>query len=327
MKFKRVSKMDMDVSALGFGCWGASGQPSWGGHTDADQIKAIETAIDGGINFFDVAPVYGLGYAEEILGKAIQGKREQIYIASKCGLPWDDQKNVRNDVRKDVILKEIDEILKRLGTDYVDLYQVHWPSADGVSIEETMSAMQEVLKSGKARYIGLTNFSVQDAKTAQEYVEIASMQGLYNMIERNPKSYHNIPLQYKVEEEVLPYTQAEGMAFLPYSPLFQGLLSGHFGNDKKFSQGDVRNSNPKLVGDLYQKHYELIHQLKQFAQQIGKPLNQVAINWLIDQKAVTSVIAGVRNADQVIDNLKALEWALKADEIEAINKIVDASGL
>lgn len=327
MKFKKVNKMDMNISALGFGCWGASGEPSWGGHTDAEQIRAIQTAIDGGINFFDVAPVYGLGYAEEILGKATEGKRNSIYIATKCGLPWDDQKNVRNDVRKDVILKEIDESLTRLGTDYVDLYQVHWPTADGVAIEETMSALNEVLKTGKARYVGLTNFSIADAKEAQKYVEISSMQGLYNMIEKNPESYHNIPLQYRVEKEVLPYVQEEGMAFLPYSPLFQGLLSGSFDPNKTFKAGDVRNSNPKLVGDLYQKHYALIEKLNAFAKALGKPLNEVTINWLVEQQAVTSIIAGVKNEEQVKNNLKALEWTLEADVILEINKIVDASGL
>ena len=190
MKYKKVGKMALEMSALGYGCWGASGQPSWGGHTDLDQIKAIQAAIDGGINFFDVAPVYGLGHAEEVLGQAIKGKRNDIYIATKCGLPWNENKQVRNDVRPEAILKEIDESLIRLGVDHVDLYQVHWPTADGVAIEDTAKALASILETGKARYVGLSNYSIEDAKTFNKYVEIASMQGLYNMIEQNAESYH-----------------------------------------------------------------------------------------------------------------------------------------
>lgn len=327
MTFKSVKKMDINFSVIGYGCWGASGESSWHGHTDKDQIRAIQTAIDGGITFFDAAPVYGLGYAETILGKAIKGRRNNIHIGTKCGLPWDEKNNVRNDVRKDVILKEIDESLSRLDVDYVDIYQVHWPTANGVPIEETMSALAEIIKSGKARYVGLTNFSIADAKKSQEYIDIASMQGLYNMIERNAESYHNIPLQYKVEAEVLPFTRTEGMAFFPYSPLFQGLLSGKFTADQAFMKGDVRKSNPKLVGAGYAKHFELVKRLNTFAAKLGKPLNEVALNWLVEQQEVTSIIAGVRNEEQVKSNLKALEWKLNADAIAQINNIVDTSEL
>ena len=327
MTFKSVKKMDINFSVIGYGCWGASGESNWHGHTDKDQIRAIQTAIDGGINFFDAAPVYGLGYAETILGKAIKGRRNNIYIGTKCGLPWDEKNNVRNDVRKDVILKEIDESLLRLDVDYVDIYQVHWPTANGVAIEETMSALAEIIKSGKARYVGLTNFSIADAKKSQEYIDIASMQGLYNMIERNAESYHNIPLQYKVEAEVLPFTRTEGMAFFPYSPLFQGLLSGKFTADQAFMKGDVRKSNPKLVGAGYAKHFELVKRLNSFADKLGKPLNEVALNWLVEQEEVTSIIAGVKNEEQVKSNLKALEWKLDVDAIAQINNIVDTSEL
>ncbi len=323
MKTKRVKKMDLDFSVLGYGCWGAAGMPSWAEHTDENQIRAIHTAIDGGVNFFDVAPVYGLGHAEEVLGKAIKGKREDLIIASKCGLPWNNNNDVRNDVRKPSILKEIDESLLRLQVDYIDLYQVHWPTADGVDLEETMSALSELKASGKVKYIGLTNYALKDMIQANNYVDIASMQGLYNMIEQNAESYHNIPLDYKVGSEILPFTEAEGMAFFPYSPLFQGLLSGAFTSEKKFELGDVRNSNPKLNGQGYKEQYKVIEELNRFSAQLGKPLNEIALNWLIAQKAVTSVIAGVRNAEQMHANLKALTWKLDAESITYINRIVN----
>lgn len=327
MKFKKVNKMDMTFSALGYGCWGASGSPSWTGHTDQNQIKAIHTAIDGGINFFDVAPVYGLGHAEKILGQALQGRRNQVLIATKCGLPWNREFQVRNDVREHVILKEIDESLSRLQVDHVDLYQIHWPTADGVAIEETMSALNKILQSGKARYVGLTNFSVENAKEANQYVDIASMQGLYNLLEQNADTYHNIPLQYRVKSEVLPFTQEKGMAFFPYSPLFQGLLGGAFNKSMTFNKEDVRNSNPKLNGELYKKYYKIIEELMMFSKEIGRPLNEIALNWLIKQNAITSVIAGVRNASQVKDNLKALDWTLEDDAYQHLNKISGVSQL
>ena len=323
MRYKRVGKIDFDFSELGYGCWGASGMPSWGGHTDQLQIEAILFAIDNGINMFDVAPVYGLGHAEIVLGKAMKGNRDKIFVATKCGLPWDENMNVRNDVREAVILKEMDESLERLGTDYVDLYQVHWPTADGVAIEETMSALGKILQSGKARYVGLSNFSVEDANQAQKYVEISSMQGLYNMVERNAESYHGIPLPYRVEKEVLPFTRENQMAFLPYSPLFQGLLSGSFTSSQKYDAGDVRNSNPKLVGDAYAKHFALIEKLKKFSAELGRPLNEVAINYLASNDAVTSIIAGARNSNQVKANLKAMEWKLDESAIKELESIVD----
>lgn len=327
MKYKKVGKMTLEMSALGYGCWGASGQPSWGGHTDQDQIKAIQAAIDGGINFFDVAPVYGLGHAEEVLGQAIKGKRNDIYIATKCGLPWKENKQVRNDVRPEAILKEIDESLIRLGVDHVDLYQVHWPTADGVAIEDTAKALANILETGKARYVGLSNYSVEDAKTFNKYVEIASMQGLYNMIEQNAESYHGIGLDYRVKDEVLPYVDEAEMAFLPYSPLFQGLLSGDFNEDTTFIQGDVRLSNPKLNGLAYQKHFKLVKELATLSKDFGYHLNEVALNWLIHQKSVSSVIAGAKNAHQVARNLKALEWEMTSEMYNQINNLIKKANL
>jgi len=326
LKYKKVKKIKEKLSALGYGCWGVSGPSFWDGTTDEDSIKTIQRAISGGINFFDVAPVYGLGHAEEVLGKAIKGSRDKIFIATKCGLLWDDQGRTRNCLKPESIRKEIEDSLKRLGTDHVDLYQLHWPDPE-VEIEETMETMVELKQEGKIRYIGLSNFSIAKAKRAMKVGEVCSMQGLYNMLERNPKSYHNIPLDYRVEKEVLPFVLENGMAFLPYSPLFQGLLAGAISDKKKFSEHDVRAANPKLNTPEFNKYYEVVVELNRLAHEIGKPLSHIAINWLIRNEAVTSVIAGAQKVEQIEQNLGAIEWDMDDGLYERIEEIISRSNL
>ena len=322
MKTKRVSKIDWDFSVLGFGCWGASGKGSWTGHQDEEQIEAIRKAIELGVNFFDVAPVYGLGHAEEVLGKAIKGKRDKIFIATKVGLPWDENYSVRNDVSAESIMKEIDDSLARLQVDYVDLYQVHWPTDSGVALEETIKAMKAIRESGKARYIGLTNYSVEDLEAGLDIENIVSMQGLYNMLEHNPKTYHNIPLKYRVLDEVFPAVKEKGMAFFPYSPLFQGLLTGKITQYTVFGKDDVRNHNPKLHGDERLKHLAVLDEIMSLPELQDKKLAEVAMNFLVAKEEVTSVIATQANAREVEANVKALEWEMSQETVKKIEALV-----
>lgn len=326
MKYKKVEKIEEKLSALGFGCWGISGPSFWDGTTDENSIKTIHRAIEAGINFFDVAPVYGFGHAEEVLGKAIKGHRNDLFIASKCGLIWDDQNNITNCLKPESIRKEIEASLKRLDIDHVDLYQLHWPDPK-VEIEDTMETMLQLKKEGKIRYIGLSNFSVAEAKRAMNVGEINSMQGLYNMLERNPKSYHNIPLEYRTEKEVLPFVLENGMAFLPYSPLFQGLLACAITENKKFSETDVRNENPKLSGPEFKKYYNTVLKLNELAEEINKPMSQIAINWLIRKDSVTSVIAGAQKVEHLEENLGAIDWEMDDNLYKRIEKIISESNL
>lgn len=324
MRYKRVGKIDFDFSALGFGCWGASGKGSWTGHDDEGQIKAIREAIDLGINFFDVAPVYGLGHAEEVLGKAIVGQRDKIFIASKTGLPWNENMDVRNDVTEKSILTEIDQSLTRLNVDYVDLYQVHWPTDCGVPLEETIGAMLKVKESGKAKNIGLTNFSVADYKKACEIVDVVSMQGLFNMLEQNPTSYHNIPLQYRTSNEVFPVCREEGLAFFPYSPLFQGLLTGKITEETVFGQEDVRNNNPKLQGTERSRRLNILKEIRQFEALQDKSLAEIAINYLVAKREITSVIATQATVEEVRTNVKALDWKMSEETVKRIDTLVNS---
>ncbi|QUI22147.1 aldo/keto reductase [Vallitalea pronyensis] len=324
MKYKRVKKIDFDFSAIGYGCWGASGKGSWSNHHDQDQMKAIQKAMALGVNFFDVAPIYGMGYAETILGKAIKGNRHNIFIATKAGIPWNDQGEARNDVSADSLLKEIDDSLLRLGVDYVNLLQVHWPTDSGVPLEETMTAMKAIKDSGKANYIGLSNYSVSDIKKASAIVDIVSMQGLYNMFEQNAATYHNIPLQYRVSKEIFPYVKEKGMAFFPYSPLFQGLLVGKIKEDTTFGQGDVRHNNPKLHGEERMKYLTLLDKIRNLEPLKDKALNEIAMNYLMAKDQVTSIIATVMNQDELAANVKALEWEMPKETIQEIDCMVEA---
>jgi len=322
MIYKRVGKIKEELSAIGYGCWGISGTDSWTGTTDERSIETIRTAIAGGVNFFDVAPVYGLGHAEKILGKAIRGQRERVFIASKCGLVWDDEHHITNNLTPDSVEREIHDSLKRLNIDYIDLYQCHWPDPD-TDIVETMKKLNELKERGLIRYIGLTNFSVDEAKRAMHVADIASMQGLYNLLERNPTHYHGIPLEYRTEDEIFPFVRASGMAFFPYSPIFQGLLADKFTEADNFDSQDVRNANPKLNGEPFKKYFALSMEVRKIAFELGRPTIQVALNYLIQKEAITSVIAGALSPEQVRQNMDTVSWQLDEATLKQLNRIVE----
>ncbi|MDN5311345.1 MAG: hypothetical protein PWQ68_318 [Thermoanaerobacteraceae bacterium] len=319
---RRIGTTELEASVIGYGCWVISGSDFWTGTGDESSIKAVQTAYDMGINFFDVAPVYGFGHAEELLGKALKGKRGKVIIASKCGLVWDDQKRITNLLSKRSILKEIDDSLRRLGTDYIDIYQMHWPDYN-TPIEETMDALNQIKKEGKIRYIGASNFPVKLLNEARKYGEIVSHQCLYNMIDRNADFYHNIPLYYRTEEEIIPDCKENKTAFIPYSPLCQGLLTGTFKPGENFDEKDVRNANPELKGEKLARNLQIVEELKKVAERIGKPLSQIALNWLIKNETVTTIIAGATKTAHIKDNVESAAWELDDETYKEINTILD----
>ncbi len=322
MKHKKVRTMDLNISSVGLGCWQFSGEGVWDSFDEQKSIETIRAAIDNGVNFFDVAPVYGLGTAEKVLGKALKGyvERDKVIIASKCGLVWDENNNVTNNLTRESLLKEIDESLERLGTDYIDLYQLHWPDPN-TDIEETMEALKEIKAMGKIKYVGVSNFTLEMTKKANDIMPISSYQGLYNLLERNPETYHGINLGYKSEDEIIPYCIENGIAFLPYSPLMQGVLAGKFNKNDNFTNKDVRSSNPKLNGEKFEKYYEVTEKLKQFSKKIDKPLIEVAMNFLVCNEGVTSVICGASDKSQILSNINATTWSLTSLQMKELNEI------
>ncbi|WP_261836774.1 aldo/keto reductase [Vibrio ishigakensis] len=321
MKYKQIK--DLNASAVGFGCWAIGG--TWNNVSDEESIKSIKAAIDTGINFFDVAPVYGKGHAETVLGQALKNEsRDKIIIATKCGLPWsqDERKKTRKDLTKASIFKEIDDSLMRLQTDYVDLYQVHWPDPN-TPISETAEALAELKKQGKIRHVGVSNYSLDMTRQMMEGVEVATFQGLYNLLEQNPEHYHNIPLQYRAREEALPFCKANDMKYLPYSPLMQGLLTGTLKRSGNWDEKDDRRNNPKLNGDAFEPYFNCVEELKLLAKEANIPLAHLAIHWLVAQEEVGPVIAGAHTVEQVNDNAAFVQSSSSAELLARAEEIVN----
>ncbi len=322
MVFKKFKAFDKQLPAIGFGCWGLSGGDFWTNSEDAQLIKTVQTAVEVGVTFFDVAPIYGFGAAEERLGRGIKGHRDEVFIATKCGMVWDDNKNVSLNLSADSIMKEVDLSLKRLGTDYIDLYQMHWPDRDlNTPIEESLEALVKLKEQGKVLSIGLTNFSKEDLTLGVEKYGISCYQGLYNLLEHNPTFYHAIPLEYRSRNEILPICKEHGIPFLPYSPLLQGLLTSHF-DPNEWEEGDVRLANPKFSGDNWTVYKSLADKVKSFANDLGKPVSQVAINWLISQEEIGPIICGGTLPEHVLENVKACDFSLSADEFNTLDSLI-----
>jgi aryl-alcohol dehydrogenase-like predicted oxidoreductase len=326
MKYKQFKKMDaIKLPVIGIGTWSMGG--TWYEVSEQMCIDTIHASLDHGVNFIDTAPIYGFGTSETIVGKAIKDKkRDEIILATKCGLVWNEKRKVKRNLTKESILKEIDESLGRLKTDYIDLYQCHWPDYDtNVPVSETMEALLHLQEKGKIRFIGLSNFPLRMLEEAQAIGPVASYQGLYNMLEHNPSHYHRIELGYKSRDEILPYCVDNEMYYLPYSPLMQGLLSGKFQMEGNFKQSDDRMSNPKLRGDELLPYLDAVEKLKLFAQTINKPLYEIAINWLAFQDGVGPVICGMNKIEHVEKNSTAAKWSLTQEQFEQIETLLTSS--
>ena len=209
----------------------------------------------------------------------------------------------------------------RLQTDHIDIYQMHWPDPN-LPLEETAEALNIMKKAGKIRYVGLSNFAQKDVEKMMEYISVDCQQSLYNMLERNPATYHGIPLDYRTEKEVFPVVKKYGQAFLPYSPLMQGLLAGKFLDGMTISNHDIRNENPKFSGETFKVYQEGARKLKAFADEIGRPMNEMTLNWTRQREEVTSIIGGASSLEQLKHNIHCTEWNLTDEEIAKINEIL-----
>jgi aryl-alcohol dehydrogenase-like predicted oxidoreductase len=319
MKTKTIK--DIEASALGFGCWAMGG--TWNNVSDFESRAAVRAAIEHGINFFDVAPVYGLGHAEKVLGEALQGvDRSAVVIATKCGLVWDDSKRVTNDLTAQSLFQEVDESLLRLQTDYIDLYQVHWPDPN-TPIAETAEALAELKQRGKIRQVGVSNYSLNMTEEMMARVEVATFQGLYNLLEQNPVAYHNIPLEYRARDEALPFCQAHDIKYLPYSPLMQGLLTGTLKRSGNWDERDDRFNNPKLNGEAFEPYFNCTEELKALAQSANIPLAHLAIHWLVAQETVGPVIAGAHTVEQVRSNASFTQSDVAPEVLAQAQAIVE----
>jgi aryl-alcohol dehydrogenase-like predicted oxidoreductase len=304
-----ITGTSLKVSPVAIGTWAIGGW-MWGGTDEAESVATIRTAFEHGINIIDTAPVYGFGRSEEIVGKAIaEGRlRADVLIATKAGLQWDGGRVSRNASRAR-IMWEVEESLRRLQTDYLDIYQVHWPDPL-VKIEETAEAMHELFKQGKIRAIGVSNFSVLQMERFRRVAPLHVLQPPYNLFERG------------IEADLLPYCRENKIATLGYGALCRGLLSGRMRADTAFDGDDLRRTDPKFLEPRFAQYVTAVQKLDWFAQQrFGKRVIHLAVRWMLDQ-GITTALWGARHPDQLQPVDEAIGWSLDASARAEIDRIL-----
>lgn len=301
---------DLNPSRVGLGTWAIGGW-MWGGSDDAQSIRTIQEAVDRGITLIDTAPVYGFGHSEEIVGRALAegGRRDKAVIASKVALDWKDGKPFRNASRAR-IMKEIDDSLRRLKTDVIDLYQVHWPDPN-TPIEETAGALKELLTAGKIRAIGVSNFSPAQMDKFRAVAPLAADQPPYNLFER------------EIEADVLPYAQKNGIVTLAYGALCRGLLAGKMTEKQAFTGDDLRRSDPKFREPRFAQYLSAVRALDQFAQErYGKRVIHLAVRWILDRQGEGFALWGARKPEQLDPVADVYGWKLDASALAEIDAIL-----
>ncbi len=294
------------ASRIALGTW-AIGGSMWGGADDANASKTIDEALELGINMIDTAPVYGFGHSEEVIGKALEGRRGRVILATKVGLNWQGGKVFR-DSRSARIEEEVEKSLSRLRTDYIDLYQVHWPDTC-TPFEETARALENLVKSGKVKALGLSNFSPAQMDEFRKFAPVSAVQPPYNLFER------------EIERDVLPYAEKNNLVVLAYGPLCRGLLSGRMTADRKFEGDDLRKTDPKFQQPRFGQYLQAVEDLKAIANKHGKSMLALAIRWVLD-RGPTIALWGARKPEQIAGVDDAFGWKLDAEDMQAIDAIL-----
>ncbi|PYX75550.1 MAG: aldo/keto reductase, partial [Acidobacteria bacterium] len=293
MKTRKLGNSDLHITPVGYGAWaiGGSGwQFAWGSQDDNDSIAAIHRALELGVNWIDTAAVYGLGHSEEVVARALKSwPGPRPYVFTKCGLRWDADGNVRKVLNADSIRREVEDSLRRLSVEVIDLYQIHWPpDPDSAELEEGWSTLASLQRQGKVRWIGVSNFAVQQLRRAQDVASITSLQPRYSLVHR------------EVEDQVLPYCSRENIGVIVYSPMASGLLTGAMTRERaaKLSKDDWRRSHPDFTEPNLSRNLALVEHLHQIARRHNRSAGEVAIAWTLHNAAVTGAIVGARNAKQ-----------------------------
>ncbi len=318
---REIGRSGVKASAVGLGTWAIGGW-MWGGTDEAESVAAIQAALDAGVTLIDTAPAYGLGRSEEIVGKAIAGRRDKAVIATKCGLVWHTQKGnhffdqdgkpVHRYLGRASIIHEVEQSLRRLGTDHIDLYITHWQDAT-TPIEETVAALEDLKRAGKIRAIGASNVN---RSALEKYIKTGSLDAIqerFSMIDR------------EIEADLLPLTVENRVSTLSYSSLALGLLSGTIGPDRVFSGDDQRKDNPRFSAANRRKARGFADAIRPVAERHGASIAQTVIAWTLMQPGVTFALCGARNPAQAIDNSRAGTMRLAGEDIAAIETAVSAN--
>jgi aryl-alcohol dehydrogenase-like predicted oxidoreductase len=308
---------DMQITRIGFGAWAIGGggwEYAWGPQDDADSIRAIHRAIDLGVNWIDTAAVYGLGHSEQVVGRAIKSLSNKPYIFTKCELVWDAEGNISGSMKADSIRREVEASLRRLDVDVIDLYQIHWPDPDD-EIEEGWTTMAELQRAGKVRWIGVSNFNVDQMKRAAAIAPISSLQPPYSLI------------RPEVQDEILPYCLANNIGVIVYSPMYSGLLSGRMTRERvlNFAQDDWRRKNEEFQEPRLSRNLALQDVLIRIGERHGRTAAEIAIAWTLRHPAVTAAIVGARNAEQVDGFIGAVDVVLTDADLAEIEAFLQAN--
>jgi aryl-alcohol dehydrogenase-like predicted oxidoreductase len=315
MQTRTLGNSDLNITPVGYGAWAVGGsgwQFAWGSQDDKDSIAAIHRALELGVNWIDTAAVYGLGHSEEVVARALKtwsGPRP--YVFTKCALRWDAKGQVQKALSADSIRREAEDSLRRLSLDVIDLYQIHWPSdPDSPTLEEGWSTLADLKREGKVRWIGVSNFNVQQLRRAQAIAPVTSLQPPYSLVHR------------EIEDEILPYCRREGIGVIVYSPMASGLLTGAMTRERaaKLPKDDWRKGHPDFTEPNLSRNLALVERLREIGKRHNCSPGEVAIAWTLHHPAVTGAIVGARNAKQAEGVMRAGDLRLSDEEVNQIEE-------
>lgn len=311
MEYRQLGATGLKTSAIGLGTWVMGGW-LWGGAEDRDSVATIRHAIDLGITLIDTAPIYGHGRSEALVGQGVEEsrRRDQLILATKVGLNWDPEKTrVWRDSSRARVASEIEESLRRLRTDYIDIYQVHWPDP-GIPFEDTMDALLDLRRKGTIRFIGLSNFDVSQTERCRRVGPVHVVQPPYNLFERG------------IESDLLPFCRSHDLGVLAYGPLCRGLLTGKYQGAERFDPGDIRGIDPKFELPRFRRYLTCVEGLKALANRRHKTVAQLAVRWCLDQPGVTVALCGARRPPQIEETAEAVGWTLSLDDLAEIDLVL-----
>ncbi len=314
MQTKPLGNSDLHITPIGFGAWAIGGGGwafGWGAQDDQDSVEAIQRSLDLGVNWIDTAAIYGLGHSEEVVAKALKGRTDRPYIFTKCSMIWNEKGEISRSLKKNSIRQEVEASLQRLNVETIDLCQIHWPSPEP-ELEEGWTALAKLKDEGKIRYIGVSNFNVEQLQRAQAIAPITSLQPPYSLVNR------------QVETEILPFCQQHNIGVIVYSPMQSGLLTGTMTPERiaKMPNDDWRKQSKEFQEPRLSRNLKLVEVLRQIGQEHGRSPGEVAIAWTLHNSAVTAAIVGGRNAKQVEGIIGAGEFRLDKPAIDKINSFL-----
>ena len=313
MERRRLGDSDIEISRIGFGAW-ASGGGGWafslGPQDDAESIAAIRRAVESGINWIDTAPLYGLGHSEEIVAKALEGIADRPYVFTKCGMPWDESGRIIHSLRRDSVRRECEASLRRLRVEAIDLYQIHW-NKPPEEVEEGFAAVAELQREGKVRHIGVSNFTVEEMRSARRIAPFVTLQPPYSLVDRH------------IEPDILPYCAENRIGVIVYSPMRSGLLSGKMTRERIASlpEDDLRRRDPEFQEPKLSRNLLLVEKLEEVARRHSRSTAEAAVAWTLSDPRVDGAIVGMRRPEQVDGILGAADLRFSEEELAEIESL------